>query len=94
MFTKYKKQKQAEILEKYQGNFYAAIVKYQKRHIVAGGEENEIEFKFRLAKIEESKGKTLQIYKKVNDLAFEILDFAVAQMNRKAKFKKLEELLK
>ncbi len=94
MFFKYKTPRRSENLDKYQGELYAAIVKYGQRYVMAGGYDNETELKFKLAEIKESQGKIIQTYNKFNDLALEILDFAATQMNRGTKFKKLEELLR
>ena len=75
MFFKYKTPRRSENLDKYQGELYAAIVKYGQRYVMAGGYDNETEFKFRLAELKEGGGvKVLQKYNKINKLAAEIIE--------------------
>ena len=86
------KQKTAEINERYLGKLYAGIAKYPGRYARVGGDEEEAEFKERLNILERAGGKILQTYQ-VNQLGFDVLEFAVNHMNRGVKFTDLSKLL-
>ncbi len=86
------KQKPAEIKEEYRGKIYAGIAKYPGRYSQIGGNEEEAEFIERLSILEKAGGKIMQTYQ-VNQIGFEMIEFAVEHMNRGTKFGDLSKLL-
>lgn len=86
------KQKTAKISDEYLGQIYAGIAKYPGRYSVVGGDEEEDEFRGRMALIEKLGGRVMQTYT-VNKVGFEALQFAVRHLNRGIKFGDLSQLL-